>query len=85
LTAFGGAISGAYSDLANQINKYGSVVDKKSVLISAIEYAGVNLLSLIFSIYAAEITGASAVVGIYIFTLITNTISFAIDCLRALK
>lgn len=34
----GGAVAGAYSESTNQINNNGKIVNKKSILITAVEY-----------------------------------------------
>ncbi len=78
----GGAVAGAYSESTNQINNNGKIVNKKSILITAVEYGGINILATVFGVITQEVTGIMAIGGIYIFDLVTSAISVAIDLLR---
>ncbi len=50
LSAVGGAFAGAYSELGNQLNNYGEIVDPGRNRNNCIEYGTVNVLSMLIGI-----------------------------------
>ena len=84
LSFVGGIAAGAYSEYSSQTIKYGGIIDKKAIFISAMEYGTVNILSMFTGVLTNDVVGLEAGFGIYIFDLIMSTATLAIDVLRNL-
>lgn len=83
LSAVGGAFAGAYSELGNQLNNYGEIVDPVEIGITALEYGTVNVLSMLIGIPTVnEKEVMMILVGTWLFDMIIGGISAAIDVLR---
>mgnify|MGYP002588035177 FL=1 len=79
----GGALGGGFSEISNQINNNGEITSSRDILISAFEYASINLISATIGIPLANESGMLvAVTANYVFDVLTGIVGFIIDYFR---
>ena len=79
----GGALAGGFSEISNQINNNGEITSSRDILISAFEYACINLISATIGIPLANESGMLvAVTANYVFDVLTGIVGFIIDYFR---
>ena len=84
LSAVGGSAAGIYSEIGNQLNYYGQIVDFTGIVISALEYGTTNALSMLIGLPIAKSKELMMIlVGTWLFDTIIGIIGAAIDVLRS--
>ena len=79
----GGALGGGFTEISNQINNNGEITSSRDILISAFEYASINLISATIGIPLANENGMlTAVTANYVFDVLTGIVGFIIDYFR---
>lgn len=79
----GGALGGGFSEISNQINNNGEITSSRDILISAFEYASINLISATIGIPLVNESGMLvAVTANYVFDVLTGIVGFIIDYFR---